>query len=95
MHFASYHWELLGVHWRGLYYMDKQLPFRLHEDPFLFNELANALHWIITNNYRIPHLIHYLDDFLLISLTHPACLHAKNTIVTLLPTLGFLSHGKN
>ena len=76
-------WELLGIHWRGSYYVDKQLPFGLRSAPFLFNELANALHWIITNNYHIPHLIHYLDDFLLISPTHPACLHDKNTIITL------------
>lgn len=28
-------WELLGVHWRGSYYMDKQLPFELRSAPFL------------------------------------------------------------
>ena len=67
--------------------MDKQLPFGLRSAPFLFNELAKALHWIITNNYHIPYLIHYLDDFLLVSPTQPACLHAKNTIVTLFTNL--------
>ena len=68
--------------------MDKQLQFGLRSAPFLFNELANALHWIIINNYHTPYLIHYLDDFLLISPTQPACLHAKNTIVTLFTNLG-------
>ena len=85
---SRHDWELLGIHWRGSYYVDKQLPFGLRSAPFLFNELANALHWIITNNYHIPYLIHYLDDFLLISPTQPACLHAKNTIVTLFTNLG-------
>ena len=80
--------ELLGIHWRGSYYVNKQLPFGLRSSPFLFNELANALHWIITNNYHILYLIHYLDDFLLISPTQSACLHAKNTIVTLFTNLG-------
>lgn len=69
--------------------MDKQLPFGLRSAPFLFNKLAKALHWIITNNYfHIPYLIHYLDDFLPISPTQTACLHAKNTIVTLFTNLG-------
>ena len=33
-------WVLLRIHWRGSYYVDKQLPFRLPSAPFLFNELA-------------------------------------------------------
>ncbi len=29
--------------------------------------LSEAICWILSNNYAIPHLIHLLDDFLIIS----------------------------
>ena len=32
--------------------------------PFLFNQLADAIHWILQNNYEVHYLLHYLDDFL-------------------------------
>eukprot|EP00731_Ephydatia_muelleri_P035676 Em0147g2a len=32
--------------------------------PYIFNQLASALHWIMATNYAAD-LIHYLDDFLL------------------------------
>ena len=31
---------------------------------FLFNQLTDAIHWILQNNYEVHHLLHYLDDFL-------------------------------
>ena len=31
-------WDLLGMHWRGQYYVDTCLPFGLRSAPFLFNE---------------------------------------------------------
>ena len=58
-------WELLGIHWQGSYYVDTCLPFGLRSAPYLFNQYAEALHWILQNNYQLSHLIHYLDDYLL------------------------------
>ena len=56
-------WALLGVHWRGQYYVDKCLPFGLRSTPYLFNQIAEAIEWILRTNYNIQYLIHYLDDF--------------------------------
>ena len=56
-------WALLGVHWRGQYYVDKCLPFGLRSAPYLFNQIAEAIEWILRTNYNIQYLIHYLDDF--------------------------------
>ena len=39
-------WELLGIYWRDLYYVDTCLPFGCRSAPFLFNQFANAIHWI-------------------------------------------------
>lgn len=80
---AKQDWQLLGIHWRGKYYVDKQLPFGLRSAPFLFNELATALHWILQTNYCIGPIIHYLDDYLLIAPTMAACQQAKTAMLSL------------
>ena len=56
-------WHLLGIHWQGLWYVDKCLPFGLRSSPALFNMLADALEWTMLNNYQVTNAIHYLDDF--------------------------------
>ena len=33
--------------------------------PFIFNQYAEALEWILHHNYQIADIIHYLDDFLI------------------------------
>ena len=55
--------ELLGTFWQGLYFVELHLPFGLHSPVFIFNSIADALAWILCNNYLIHILTHYLDDF--------------------------------
>ena len=67
-------WHLLGLHWRGLYYYDKCLPFGLRSSPFLFNTVASALEYIFRAQLNNAHIIHYLDDFLIAGPPHtPTC----------------------
>ena len=80
---ATSDWELLGIRWRDSYYVDKQLPFGLRSAPFLFNQLASALHWILSNNYQLSNLIHYLDDFLILERTCTKCQQSKHTMINL------------
>ena len=61
----SQDWELLGMYWQGNYYFDTCLPFGLRSAPYLFNQYAEALAWILYNNYNLSNLIHYLDDYFL------------------------------
>ncbi|KAL5510137.1 hypothetical protein EMCRGX_G005629 [Ephydatia muelleri] len=58
-------WAHLGICWRGQFYVDTCLPFGLRSAPALFNHYAEALDWIMANNYGAQ-LLHYLDDFLLV-----------------------------
>ena len=44
-------------------YLYKCLLFSLLSSPALFNDLAEALVWILRHRYAVPHIIHYLDDF--------------------------------
>ena len=58
-------WDLLGMYWQGMYYVDTCLPFGLRSAPYLFNQFAEALHWILSSQHSVE-AIHYLDDFLLV-----------------------------
>ena len=58
-------WDLQGMFWDGMYYVDTCLPFGLRSAPCLFNHFADALHWVLATNYQID-AVHYLDDFLLV-----------------------------
>ena len=55
-------WDLLGMYWQGKYYVDTCLPFGLRSAPYLFDQFAMALHWILSSQHSIE-AIHYLDDF--------------------------------
>ena len=56
-------WNLLGICWRGQFFIDTCLPFGLRSAPYLFNQFSTALHWILQHKYDVQHLLHYLDDF--------------------------------
>lgn len=50
--------------WRYQFYIDLALPFGLPSVPHIFNSIAEIVEWILVNNYQIPDLLHYLDDFI-------------------------------
>ena len=58
-------WELLGMKWEGKYFYEKSIPFGLRSGPFLFNQLSDAIEWILRNRCAITYVIHFLDDFLI------------------------------
>ena len=82
-------WELLGMRWNGSYYMDTCLPFGLRSAPFLFNEVATAIHWILEANYGFTNLVHYLDDYFWASPpASPLCLQHLHCFLSVAARLG-------
>ena len=64
--------------------MDTCLPFGLRSVPYIFNRLSQAIHWILTNNYGVQHLLHYLDNFLTAGpADSPVCSHNLNAMLSL------------
>ena len=53
--------------WRDKFYVDLALPFGLRSAPFIFNNVADMLEWILRNNYGIQDIIHYLDGYFTVS----------------------------
>ena len=83
-----YDWELLGMHWKGLYFFYTVLPFGLHSAPFLFNILSDALEWIIRYKLNIRGTLHILDDFFITLVPpHPHCTMPLCKILTLFTNL--------
>jgi hypothetical protein len=68
-------WDRLGIYWQSQYYIDTRLPFGLRSAPFLFNQYAEALLWVLQNQYSIPHCIHYLDDYFFAAASGDHCHH--------------------
>ena len=81
--------ELLGIHWKGQFYVDLRLPFGLRSSQYLFNRLADAFQWILTHNYNIQDLMHYLDDYFTVGPPNSSlCANNVRTIVHVASTVG-------
>ena len=80
-------WNLLGIYWQSQYYIDLYLPFGLRSAPFLFNQISDALEWILKHNYGLCHVIHILDDFFLAEKTKLDCLGSFTTLLKVFMSL--------
>ena len=74
-------WNLLGVYWKAHYYVDLYLPFGLRSSPYIFNQLSDALEWILKNNYGLQHVIQILDDFFVAEPSWVGCLKTFSTLL--------------
>ena len=87
-------WELLGMYWNNSYYFDKVLPFGLRSAPYIFNQLSDALEWILLNKCFISYVGHILDDFLIMEpatlagLPSQACQTSLSNMLLTFNTLG-------
>jgi len=86
-------YELFGMQWGNQYYFDKVLPFGLRSAPFIFNQLSDAVEWILINHCGISFVCHILDDFLIIephSDQKPSSVACKQSLTSMLLTFNNL-----
>jgi len=57
---------LLGMQWKGEYFVDAMLPFGLRSAPKVFTAVADALEWCVRRRGVIG-IDHYLDDFIIVA----------------------------
>ena len=76
-------WNLMGIYWQSQYYVDLYLPFGLRSAPYIFNQLSDALEWILKHNYGLKYVIHILDDFFVAESTRFDCLLSFSTLLKL------------
>ena len=58
---------LLGIFWLGKFFVDTRLPFGLRSSPSIFNQFTDAVCWIIQSIFKICNILHYSNDFFLVS----------------------------
>ena len=80
-------WNLLGIYWQPNYYVDLYLPFGLCSAPYLFNQISDALEWILKCNYGLRHFIHILADFFIAEPTKVLCLGSFSTLLKVFMSL--------
>ena len=60
-------YHLLGMKWQGMYYYDRCMPIGCSSSCKTFETFCSALEWIAQNKLHIRHILHLLDDFLIIA----------------------------
>ena len=80
-------WPLLRYTWEDRVYVDLWLPFGARTSPFLFPQLAEALHWIAVHVRGCSRVLHYLDYFLARA-SHAACARDLQAFQDLCRNLG-------
>ena len=60
-------WKLLGYFWEGFYFIDTRLPSGLRSSPSIFNRFADLICWVLQHKFGLKSLVHYADDFFLVS----------------------------
>lgn len=59
-------WHLIGIKWESKLYFAVRLTFCCRSSPSIFNQVSEALCWILLNRVRVPSVLHLLDDFFLV-----------------------------
>ena len=64
------------------------LAFGGRSSPFIFNNVADVLHWIASVFFNIENLLHYLDDFFSAQLSKKLCQGVLDFIIRLFDFIG-------
>ena len=81
-------YNLLGIFWRGCYYYDRCMPMGCSSSCKTFETFSTAIEWIAQQKLHIPHILHLLDDFLIIAPTHSLCKNQLDLFLMLCRYLG-------
>ena len=79
---------LLGVRWKLFYYYDRCMPMGCSSSCKTFETLSTAMEWIAQSKLRINHIIHLLDDFLIIAKSESLCQDQLHSFLELCSYLG-------
>ena len=80
-------WHLLGIYWKTQYFVDLYLPFGLRSAPYIFNQLSDALEWVLHHNYGLSNILHILNDFFIAERSHLECLTFFSTLLRVFVSL--------
>ena len=79
---------LLCMRWKDFYHYDQCMPKGCFSSCKTFETLSTAMEWIAQNKLRINHIIHLLDDFLIIAKYESLCADQLHLFLELCSYLG-------
>jgi len=79
---------LLGLSWRGQFYMDAVLPMGASSSCAIFSAFSTSLKWVALQKLQATSILHVLDDFLFMADTRSACLRDLQAFMELCHDLG-------
>ena len=95
MPLTSSQFPLMGVQFSGNYYIDTFLPMGASSSCRIYQEFSNAFTHIVSHHGKIPHVISYLDDHLIISKCFETALKHLHTFQNLAAKINLpLAHDK-
>jgi len=81
-------YNLFGMYWREQYYYDCVLPMGCASSCQIFELFSTGLEWIARQKLGIKHIIHILDDFLIIAPSLHECQKALDHLLELCKDIG-------
>ena len=82
-------YELLGIQWKNAFYYDMTLPMGCRTSCATFEAFSSALHWVLTNKRGASHVVHIIDDFLLLGKPNDLeCGQSLNALIKLCSDVG-------
>ncbi len=81
-------WPLLGLQWRGQYYFDIVMQFGITSATAIFEWYSSAAQYIAERSCAIKHMVHYVDDFMLLSQGMAGAKLALDSVIKLFAELG-------
>jgi hypothetical protein len=81
-------WPLLGLQWRQKYYFDIVMQFGITSATAIFEWYSSAAQYIAERSCAIKHMVHYVDDFMLLSKGAAAAKLALDSVIKLFEELG-------
>ncbi|KAL9967839.1 hypothetical protein ACROYT_G026137 [Oculina patagonica] len=81
-------YNLLGMQWRGLYYYDRCMPMECSSSCLTFEIFSSAVEWIARMKFNIGHILHLLDDFLIVASSATLCQDQLALFLSLCSYLG-------
>ena len=81
-------YNLLGICWRGFYYYDRCMPMGCSSSCKTLEIFSSAIEWIAQEKLHVDHILHLLDDFLIVSPSHDLCKQKLDLFLMLCQYLG-------
>ena len=81
-------YALLGMQWRGMFYFDRCMPMGCSSSCRNFEIFSTAVEWVARNKLTIEHIIHLLDDFLIVAPCMALCQAQLDLFVKLCSYVG-------